>query len=59
MLVRGVGRMGGLIQIFNAKILINYLIFTSIKQTKVTCIRASLENIILQICYDICSKLRN
>jgi hypothetical protein len=59
MLVRGVGRVGGLIQFFNAKILPNYLIFTSTKQTKVTCIRASLENIILQIYYDIFSKLCN
>ncbi len=59
MLVRGVGRVGGLIQFFNGKLLPNYLIFTSTKQKKVTCICASLENIILQTCYDIFSKLCN
>jgi len=34
MLVRGVGRVGGLIQFFNGKLLPNYLIFTSTKQKK-------------------------
>jgi hypothetical protein len=59
MLVCGVGGLGALIQNFNAKLLPNYFIFTSTKQTKVTCIHASLENIILQICYNIFSKLCN
>jgi hypothetical protein len=59
MLIHGVGGVGVLIQFFNAKLLPNYLIFASTKQTKVTCIHASLENIILQIFYDIFSKLCN
>ncbi len=59
MLVCGVGGLGALIQFFNANLLPNYFVFTSTKQTKVTCIQASLENIILQICYNIFSKLCN
>jgi hypothetical protein len=42
MLVCGVGGLGAFVQIVLAKFLSNYFIFSSTKQTKVTCVHASL-----------------